>query len=93
MLSLELCDRSDLSQNAESVAPAVVKPVTGELTDDSHVAAVLDVLQAGSGPQRRRRIRWPRWLSTRRLKVVYQATNGQLAYTTMPLRQAQLTVR
>jgi hypothetical protein len=33
------------------------------------------------------------WLSTRRLKVVYQATNGQLAYTTMPLRQAQLTVR
>jgi signal peptidase I len=67
MLSLELCDRSDLSQNAESVAPAVVKPVTGELTDDSHVAAVLDVLQAGSGPQRRRRIRWPRWLSTRRL--------------------------
>ena len=72
MLSLELCDRAASPQNAESVAPAVVKPVTGSLTtdshaDDSHAAAVLDVSQSDSGPRRRRGIRWPRRLSTRRL--------------------------
>jgi len=75
MLSLELCDRATSPQNAESIAPEVVQPVTSGLTDDSHaddshVAAVLDVLQADLGARRRRRILWPRWLSTRRLIVL-----------------------
>ena len=72
MLSLELCDRAASPQNAESTAPAVVKPVTGSLTadshaDDPHAVAVLDVSQSDSGSRRRRGIRWPRRLSTRRL--------------------------
>lgn len=67
MLSLELCDRAASPQNAESVAPAVVKPVTGGLSNDSYAAAVVDVSQADSGSRRRRGIRWPRRLSTRRL--------------------------
>ena len=67
MLSLELCDRAASPHNAESLAPAMVKSVTGGLTDGSHAADVLNVSQADSGSRRRRGIQWPRRISTRRL--------------------------
>jgi signal peptidase I len=70
MLSLELCDRPVSPQNADPVAPAVVKPVTGDPTDGSHAAAVVDVSQADSGSLRSGGIRWPLRLSTRRLIIL-----------------------
>ena len=70
MLSLELCDRAASPQNADAVAPAVVKPVTGDPTDGSHAAVVVDVAQADSGSRRTRGIRWPLRLSTRRLIIL-----------------------